>query len=196
MKNGMKTILALVLATAVAAPAAASEAAKDKPRCAPGQVAKVDARGKWSCQSLMIKAKPASQSSAPSSSMPTPKPVPSSRPPKPAMMPTAVATAKPDLIIMDIMKVQGHDNRFQVRVQNVGKSTSNGGVLLGEDTTGLGGGGTKPIPTLKPNSFSAIIFDVPSANIDHGDRIKFEADAYKKVAESNEGNNVKYFTVP
>lgn len=176
-----------------ALPTHAASTAAEKPRCKPGQVAKADARGNWSCAPLFIKAQP---TSTPSSSAPTPKPVPSSRPPKPSMMPTAVGTSKPDLVIMDILKVQGYDNRFQVRVQNIGKVTASGAVLLGEDTTGLGGGGTKPIPTLTPNSFSAIIFDVPSANIDHGDRIKFEADAYKKVAESNENNNVKYFNVP
>jgi hypothetical protein len=190
MYKKLTIVLALsaILTGFTVASEAATSSANDKPRCKPGQVAKMDARtGTWACKPLVIQAHPTANSS---SSMPT-------TPMKPTKMKVSTpARAYPDLIIMDIMKVQGFDNRFQVRVQNIGKATATGAVLLGEDTTGLGGGGTKPIPTLKPMSFSAIIFDVPSANVDHGDRIKFFADAYQKVHESNEGNNIKFFTVP
>ena len=158
---------------------AATTSTNDKPRCRVGQVAKFDARtNKWACVPIVSKSqiKPSST--------------------RPLMKTRKPARARPDLHIMEVTKVPGFENKFQVKVQNFGTATAGASTLLGEDTTGQGGGGTMPVPSLKPNWFTAIQFLVPSAHIDHGDRIKFVADTNKQVAEKNEHNNVKYFRVP
>ncbi|MFO8024453.1 hypothetical protein [Thiohalophilus sp.] len=93
--------------------------------------------GSWECKTLLMRAKPSAQPGTSSSSMPT-KMVPIrktiSLPPR----------AYPDLTIIEVTKVPGFDNRFQVKVQNIGNTTASGAVLSGEDTTGQGTAAPRP----------------------------------------------------
>lgn len=179
----LKTALTAIVLGLVASSASAAPT-NDGPakHCPIGQHAVVDSQGHWSCKALSVGAKDKSMERATAGD--------AKFAPKQSKPERAKATV--DLYVSSIAENYLNDPRkVNVYIRNQGNTKSDTALLLAV----LNGSEKKEqsILMIMPNKTlgRVIQFDRP---LKKGDRIKFIVDYKDYVVESNENNNVKYFT--
>lgn len=150
--------------------------------CPVGQHAVVDKKGHWSCEDLTVGAKDKGMERAAAGNTKF----------APKQSKPARAKSTVDLYVGSIAENYLNDPRkVNVYIRNQGNTKSGSAVLLAV----LNGSIKKEqsIPSIMPNETvdRTIKFDRP---LKKGDRIKFVVDSKNHVVESNENNNIKYFT--
>lgn len=173
-ESTLTSMLAGVVFSVVASSAMAANPNGPVPKCPLGQIPVLE-QGHYQCKQPAIKAPDAS---ARKSSVAAP----------------ALKTAQlvlPDYTILGAKRVAGKVNTFAVQVRNSGTAASPANQIFGvhylADNSSWGADAI--IPPLNPGQTKMINITIPPENFTRGDRIKFTADNFKQVVESNEGNN-------
>lgn len=175
-KTIAKTTLTTLLIAGFTASVQAAAPGGPKPKCPFGQLP-VLKNGTWFCEDAKIQSKPKSERFAAIGS--TAKTV------------KAPSRAKPDLSIANILKLNDPTpnlDKFKVYVKNTGSVASPASKL---SFNGSSGGGEVSVPQIAAKSGHWV--EVQFFEFRDGSRIKLMADSQKKVAESNESNNVYGF---
>ena len=156
-----------------------------KPSCKFGEIL-VKQGDHWVCKTPSIKSQsmPENRSSSGAKKF---APVEPAKPPR-------VAAKKADLVILDISRVGGTDNKFGVQIKNQGEVGTHGGQLYGANYGSDGGSASTPMPTFKAGETKHVFITFNMSEFNRGDRVRFHADGNNQIPESNENNNVKFYT--
>jgi hypothetical protein len=103
---------------------------------------------------------------------------------------TIIAAQKADLIVHAVNSDHAKQDSVRVTIKNIGKLTSDSGILGGQNLSQRGSTGEGTIPAIKPGASYSLDLKF-SAPIKKGDQVKVTADAKNHIDESNENNNVK-----
>ncbi|MDA7087606.1 CARDB domain-containing protein [Pseudomonas sp. SA3-5] len=173
-KSTVACLLTNVVLSVLAANVMAANPNGPIPKCPLGQIPVLE-QGHYQCQQPSIKAK---DSSARNASAKTP-----------VLTPAKVVL--PDYAILGAKRVYGKTNTFAVTVRNNGTATSPANQIFGAHylADNSSWGADAIIPSLNPGQTKVINITIPPENYTRGDRIKFTADNFKQVVESNENNN-------
>lgn len=146
-----------------------------KPKCPMGQLP-VLKNGAWFCEDAKIQAKPSGERNFTASGS------------KVVKMP---GRAKADLSIANMFKQNDPNpslDKFRVYVKNTGSVDSPASKMSINSSSG---GGEVSVPAIVANSGQWV--EVQFFAFEDGSRIRLMIDSHKKVAESNESNNVYAF---
>lgn len=102
------------------------------------------------------------------------------------------AAPKADLIVYIVGEDYAKADSVRVTIRNIGKVTSESGILFGKNTSQRGSQGEASVSAIKPNG----VFNVDlkfTKKLHKGDTLKIIVDSKNHIDESNETNNTKDF---
>lgn len=173
-KSILHSVLTGVFISVVAANAIAANPNGPIPKCPLGQIPVLE-QGHYQCKQPTIKAGDASARKSNAEA--------------PVLMKAQVIL--PDYTILGAKRVAGKANTFAVKVRNSGNAAAPANQVFGvhylADNSSWGADAI--IPPLSPGQSTIVNITIPPENFTRGDRIKFTADNFKQVVESNESNN-------
>jgi len=174
----LKTTLTAIALAFTASSISAAPANGPKPKChVMGEIA-VLSGGEWVCKQPSIRAKGNGMESATSGSKITQK-----RP----------VRAFPDYVITKVTRSAGNSKQLTVTIKNQGaKGNVAGSELYAKVMNSNLGTTAVAMPDLKAGQSLTTFINFTKAP-DRGSRIRLMADGNKRVKESNENNNVKFF---